>query len=211
MGELNDISNEVYCDKSWYHKYMDTYEIFLKEFKERNIKLFEIGVERGLSYKVWEQYFTRAEIYGLDLNIEYVTNRGKVFKGDQSDINVIREICDNLIKCDIIIDDGSHVPEHQIMCFEYLFQNLLSHGGVYIIEDIECSYWRKDCSIYGYKFSGLNIIDYFTKYLHMLNSHYNNHDNLLNIKNVIFLPNSIIIIKNDENVDDREYRFKDYL
>jgi len=40
-----------------------------------------------------------------------------------------------------INDDGSHVPEHQLFSFDYLFHELLMPGGTYIIEDVETSYW----------------------------------------------------------------------
>jgi hypothetical protein len=47
------------------------------------------------------------------------------------------------------VDDGSHIPEHQLLTFDALFQDLLEPGGVYIFEDIEVSYWRRG-SLYGY-------------------------------------------------------------
>ena len=42
-----------------------------------------------------------------------------------------------------------------------MFNNLLEYGGVYIIEDIECSYWRSEAKIYGYEIGHFNIVDYF--------------------------------------------------
>ena len=48
-----------------------------------------------------------------------------------------------------IVDDGSHIPEHQLLTFDALFRDLLEPGGVYIFEDIEVSYWRRG-SLYGY-------------------------------------------------------------
>jgi len=42
-------------------------------------------------------------------------------------------------KLDIIIDDGSHHGEHQLISFNTLFP-LLSPGGFYIIEDCLCAY-----------------------------------------------------------------------
>ncbi len=41
---------------------------------------------------------------------------------------------------DIIIDDGSHVPQHQIISLACLLP-ALNPGGLYIIEDLETSYW----------------------------------------------------------------------
>jgi len=41
---------------------------------------------------------------------------------------------------DIIIDDGSHIPRHQLVSFSALFP-FVRPGGVYVIEDIESSYY----------------------------------------------------------------------
>lgn len=40
---------------------------------------------------------------------------------------------------DVIIDDGSHINDHQILGFKYLFKDWIKAGGLYIIEDIESS------------------------------------------------------------------------
>ena len=36
---------------------------------------------------------------------------------------------------DVILDDGSHIPEHQILTFNTLFPSVVP-GGIYIIEDV---------------------------------------------------------------------------
>jgi demethylmacrocin O-methyltransferase len=41
---------------------------------------------------------------------------------------------------DIVIDDGSHISSHVIMSFSTLFP-ALSDGGLYVIEDLQTSYW----------------------------------------------------------------------
>ena len=43
---------------------------------------------------------------------------------------------------DIIIDDGSHINEHVIRTFQYLFPKL-KPGGIYVVEDTQTSY-RQD-------------------------------------------------------------------
>ena len=42
---------------------------------------------------------------------------------------------------DIIIDDGSHLNEHIIETFKILFPKL-KDGGIYVVEDIQTSYWN---------------------------------------------------------------------
>lgn len=208
IENLTSLSNKYDCDKSTVHNYMDYYEIFFKEFKDDSFNLFEIGIDVGKSYNVWKEYFNNANIFGMDLDTNFIDDRGQVFKGDQSNINDLSKISNNFKTAKIIIDDGSHVPDHQLMCFEYLFKHILEDGGYYVIEDIECSYWNPNSEIYGYKSGYLNIIDYFTKYNHHVNHHYNGGENPLNIKMISYIGNSIIIRKGyKDDLTKRDYRF----
>jgi autotransporter strand-loop-strand O-heptosyltransferase len=182
--------------------------MFLEKWRNQSINVFEIGIEYGKSMKIWENYFPHARIWGMDIQNTYESRRCKVFIGDQSKIEDLRKISDQIPECELIIDDGSHEPEHQLKTFNYLFRNVLKSGGVYIIEDIECSYWRPDVTVYGYETGYLNIVDYFTKLNHSINSHYNSHKNLLNIHSITFAPNCIIVVKNDgKERMNKEYRF----
>ena len=57
----------------------------------------------------------------------------------------------------MIIDDGSHVPAHQLLGFKLLFP-LIKPGGLYVIEDIESSYFdAEQVRIYGYSLPGAGI------------------------------------------------------
>ena len=53
---------------------------------------------------------------------------------------------------DVIIDDGSHAPQHQLVSFVQLFPTL-ADGGLYMIEDVETSYWDRKggAELFGYK------------------------------------------------------------
>ena len=116
--------------------------------------------------------------------------------------------------CDIILDDGSHVPEHQIDSFVYLFKNLLSPGGVYVIEDIECSFWDSESEIYGYKVGNHNILNYLSRVPYEVNSEFSNFKNKLEISSITYGHNCIIITKKTEEeilFTNREYRFKNFL
>lgn len=50
----------------------------------------------------------------------------------------------------MIVDDGGHTPAQQRASYERLFP-ALRHGGLYIIEDIETSFWRNEARTYDEK------------------------------------------------------------
>ena len=58
-------------------------------------------------------------------------------------------------------DDGSHVPSHQKTSFEELWPSV-AEGGMYVIEDIETSWWKNTRGIYGYPFKDeTSLLEYF--------------------------------------------------
>jgi hypothetical protein len=85
-----------------------------------------------------------------------------LYYGDQSDVSFLSAVERSLglssgatgQKFDVIIDDGSHVPWHQIFTLEHIFDRWLADGGIYIIEDVETSYWdaQKSIDLFGYRF-----------------------------------------------------------
>ena len=76
-----------------------------------------------------------------------------LYTGDQSDTKFLQRMKADLDHklFDIIVDDGSHVPWHQLLTFEIMFETWLKPGGIYIIEDVETSYLDgTNPRIYGY-------------------------------------------------------------
>ena len=75
--------------------------------------------------------------------------------GDQSKLSTM-EMLSSTSKgygnYDIIIDDGSHVPQHMVYTLYSLFDTALNPGGIYIIEDIETNYWKNGTVLFGYIF-----------------------------------------------------------
>ena len=61
--------------------------------------------------------------------------RGKIFVGDQSDVAFLEEVARDVGPFDVIIDDGSHHPEHHLISLGALFGHLRD-GGLYVIEDL---------------------------------------------------------------------------
>jgi hypothetical protein len=67
--------------------------------------------------------------------------RIKIYKGSQVDKEFLENTTNEIGGIDIIIDDGSHLNEHIIETFKILFPKL-NDNGVYVIEDLQTSYWE---------------------------------------------------------------------
>lgn len=56
----------------------------------------------------------------------------------------------------IIVDDGSHVPDHIAFSLFSLW-NSVESGGLYVVEDVECNYWPVGKEVYGYALLGTGV------------------------------------------------------
>lgn len=135
-------------DKYYMHHYERFYTGWLRPYRfKTDLKMLEIGVRDGKSMKLWQDYFVHAQrIFGLAYGVgsmkEADTDSNvEVILGDQSKGETMR-LLQKLGPFDIIIDDGSHVPSHVIFTFFNMWSTI-KPGGLYIIEDLETSYWKK--------------------------------------------------------------------
>jgi len=163
MKILNSIGLKYKTDKSsFHHDYLRKYEKYLSFSRDENLKILEIGVLEAKSLYTWMEYFYNSEILGIDINPEckkYEKDKIKIEIGSQDDPEFLKKITENYGPFDLIIDDGSHINKHMIFTFENLFSSLESQG-VYIIEDVCCSYWQN----YGGSLNNPNsVIEYFKK------------------------------------------------
>ena len=123
-------------DKGTLHHYIDNYEKLFTPYRFRNNVFLEVGVEHGHSLRMWRDYFPRSKIIGADIKESPKAIPGcEFYLCDQSKKNDLDNLA-NGTTFDIIIDDGSHVLEHQILTHQRLFKRL-NKGGIYIIEDIQ--------------------------------------------------------------------------
>jgi hypothetical protein len=123
--------------------FIEIYEFYFNQLKEKDINILEIGIDNGDSLRLWRDYFTRANICGLDIDKKkFSINDVEIFCGDQSDIEFLSTIVKKYKKFDIIIDDGSHISKHIIDSFNYLF-DYLNDEGLYVIEDLQTSYFPR--------------------------------------------------------------------
>ncbi len=149
IGPLSALALRFGSDKWGSHSYTMHYEAHFAAFRDKPINLLEIGIggyedpaAGGASLRMWENYFSRATIYALDMydKSPHATNRVKIYQGSQIDGDLLSRINGDAGGFDIIIDDGSHHPAHVIASFEMLFP-YLKPGGLYIVEDTQTSYW----------------------------------------------------------------------
>lgn len=133
----------------------DKWSIYLSEYdrlfsfrREDAISLMEIGVQNGGSLEIWSQYFPNARfIIGCDinpecLNIHFNSNKINIIIGDITSSKTKVKISAVTEKLDIVIDDGSHTSSDIIKTFSNFFP-LINTGGLFIAEDLHCSYWKE--------------------------------------------------------------------
>jgi hypothetical protein len=122
------------------HRYDIPYGFFLDERRQHVRKVLELGVKRGESLRVWEEYFPEAEIFGVDIRPKWAasaSDRSRVFIGNQADPELLREVSAAAgFSFDLIVDDGSHLSDHQVASLRYLWQFLKPPSGIYAIEDL---------------------------------------------------------------------------
>lgn len=128
----------------WKH-YFPIYEKHFAPFRDRAFKMLEIGVYMGGSLQMWNHYFPKATIVGIDIvpgckQHEHVENNIHVRIGDQSDERFLQSVIDEFGIFDLILDDGSHQVAHVNKTFQYLFPRL-ADDGIYFIEDTHAAYW----------------------------------------------------------------------
>jgi len=96
-------------------------------------RMLEIGIANGASLRAWRSMWPGAYIYGLDLDTSRLPfkpdDHMEVLEGDAT--SRIFDIHD----LDLIVDDGSHLIEDQLMARALLWKSLLP-GGTYVIEDV---------------------------------------------------------------------------
>lgn len=232
LQSMQEIGASTGTDKIGVHGYHRFYPYFLENLREKEgLKMLEIGFLRGESYEMWVRYFPKGKVYFME-KLGGKTFPEARFTGDQGSIPDLHHLLvtkDLVSDLDFIIDDGSHHPEHQMKSFQYLFMEGLKPGGIYIIEDIETSYWRsgdtyKMPTLYG-KDSPNSTINRMKALIDVVNRRYqppgepfhSSFGDALDkcVQSVFFGPNAVVIMKMQEGelkkYDSSTYLWKDKL
>ncbi|MDQ0373232.1 class I SAM-dependent methyltransferase [Cellulomonas humilata] len=127
----------------WPH-YFPVYHRHLERYRGRPVRVLEIGVYRGGGLTMWQKYFgPDAVIVGADIDdaaVRATKGRFVVELGDQADPAFLRGLHETYGPFDVVIDDGGHTMQQQIVTAETLFP-LLKDDGLLIVEDTHTSYW----------------------------------------------------------------------
>jgi len=133
------INNNLVFNNTKYdpHPYItEYYDNVFNNLTHQNIKLLEIGIRSGISLLMWSGWFTKGEIYGLDIDQYIPSNSNIHFTKIDAYTDFALDLYEN-DTFDFIIDDGPHTPETQKYVIQHWFKKLKS-GGKLIIEDIGC-------------------------------------------------------------------------
>ncbi len=135
----------------WVH-YLDHYHRHFSTYRDqalllgKEIKVLEIGLYKGGSIEMWQNYFgPQCIIVGIDIDPSTkVFANEKVFVelGDQENETFLKSIIDKYGPFDIIIDDGGHTMNQQITSLNLLW-SAVKPGGIYLCEDTHTSYWSE--------------------------------------------------------------------
>jgi hypothetical protein len=154
MGEAGSDKGKKDIQNS-HHNYTLIYDELFLSSTDKKLRIFELGIgtnytdipsnmgEHGIpgaSLRGWSKIFQNSFIYGADIDkrILFQESRIKTYFCDQTKPDIIKNmwnIQDLEENFDIIIEDGLHTFEANVIFFENSFYKV-KYGGYYIIEDI---------------------------------------------------------------------------
>ncbi|HEX7777738.1 MAG TPA: class I SAM-dependent methyltransferase [Vicinamibacterales bacterium] len=119
--------------------YFDIYTRHLAKFVGTDVRVMEIGVYSGGSLGMWREYFgPKCHVYGVDVQEAckaYEDENTTILIGDQADRQFWQTVKSRSPEIDVLIDDGGHLPEQQVVTLEEMLPQLRP-GGVFICEDV---------------------------------------------------------------------------
>ena len=149
-----------------FNTYFESYEHFFSKYRNQNITFVEIGILGGGSLFMWRDYFgPEARIIGVDLNPnakKWEENGFEIYIGSQSDIKFWEAFKQEVGSIDVILDDGGHTYEQQIITTECLL-SAMNDGGIIVVEDTHTSYME------GFGPKSKSFIEYTKKLIDKVN------------------------------------------
>lgn len=149
--------------------YFDVYDELFCRFRGEKITFIEVGVFDGGSLFMWRDFFgSQARIIGVELNPaakQWEEAGFEIFIGSQSDPKFWSELFTEVGPVDILLDDGGHTYEQQIVTVECAIEHIRS-GGLLVVEDVHTSYMT------GFGVKHLSLVNYAVNRLHGINKRF---------------------------------------
>ena len=169
LRQLYDDHKGKVSDK--WSSYLEAYDDIFLPYRGQQVRLLEIGVQNGGSLEIWLKYFPKAALLlGCDIDeacraLRFDDPRIQLVIGDANTDEAQSEILRLSNEFDLIIDDGSHHSRDIVSTFSRYFPYLKA-DGVYVAEDIHCSYWRR---FQGGLFDPLSSMTFFKRLADLVN------------------------------------------
>jgi cephalosporin hydroxylase len=148
LTAYQSVNNVAGTDKNTTHSYAELYEALFASRRDSARAVLELGIYSGASVAVWAEYFASAAVVGADITLAHVRfgvdhPRIRMVKTDATVPAAIADVAAAAAELgvpaaqgyDVILDDASHNPKHQVASAE-LFVPSLAPGGLYVVEDI---------------------------------------------------------------------------
>lgn len=116
-----------------------------EEYRDKPVRLLEIGTEDGASLRTWSTYFKNYQaliscyIKPVSARLNVGNSRIEVIAGDAKSPEIFQQITRRNPQFDIIIDNGSHVSGDMIKTFSLYFP-VLANDGILMIRNIHHGY-----------------------------------------------------------------------
>lgn len=125
------------------HAYTAVYDLLFSSKRWDVLTIGEVGILDNMSMHVWRNYFPQAKLYGFEFFDEKLstarshnlplTQYAKIDVSDKKSLfNAFNDVGE---KFDILIDDSTHLFEHQVN-FLHAAVDFVKPGGTIIVEDV---------------------------------------------------------------------------
>lgn len=150
--------------------YFHVYSELFAPYKGRAITFVEVGVLNGGSLFMWRDYFgPGARIIGVDFNPlakKWEKEGFEIHIGSQSDPEFWGSLFDAVGPVDLVLDDGGHTFEQQILTVHCCIPHI-KDGGLMVVEDTHTSYFKD----FGYP-TKYSFIEWTKKLIDNINSRF---------------------------------------
>jgi hypothetical protein len=123
--------------------YFQVYDELFGPYVGKPVTFVEVGVLNGGSLFMWREFFgPEARIIGVELNpgaLKWQEHGFEIHIGSQADPNFWAEFFKKVGPIDLLLDDGGHFHDQQIVTTLAAIPHV-KDGGLVVVEDVHTSY-----------------------------------------------------------------------